>query len=89
MCQLCNTATGMGSQPLLCYKSWSGADLQNEKIVRTWNPHPNHFGTACSGGSCSGGDWGVSGCANPQPTANTWCMTDNLVSGGSSTCIRK
>jgi hypothetical protein len=79
----------------LCFanKSWAGADLQNEKIQRTMNSHPNHYGTGCCNKTtgvcafCSGGDWGVTGCSNPAANASTWCLTRNLATGGSSTCV--
>ena len=36
--------------------------------------------------NCSGGDWGISGCAHPQCVGDTWCYTDNLATGKGSSC---
>jgi hypothetical protein len=36
--------------------------------------------------ACSGGDWGVTGCAHPQCVGDTWCYTDNLATGKGANC---
>ena len=36
--------------------------------------------------NCSGGDWGVSGCAHPQCVGDNWCFTDNLASSTGDLC---
>jgi len=43
----------------------------------------------CANGSCSncsGGDWGISGCAHPQCVGDSWCFTDNLATGKGASC---